>query len=118
MLTAEQINAFADEWLAGWNSHDLERILSHYTDEIEFRSPLIVSIAGNTSGLIRGKGALRDYFAAGLKKYPDLTFRPIRLFRGVGSLIIHYESVNGLLAAEMFEFTPEGLVRRVSCHYQ
>lgn len=118
MLTAEQIHEFADEWLAGWNSHDLERILGHYTDDIEFRSPLIVSITGDPSGLIRGKDSLRSYFSAGLKKYPGLSFRLIRLFRGVDSLIIYYESVNGLLAAEMFEFTSEGLVSRVTCHYQ
>ncbi len=31
--------AFAREWLAAWNSHDLERILSHYATGIVFLSP-------------------------------------------------------------------------------
>jgi hypothetical protein len=118
MLTPEAATSFARDWLAGWNDHDLEQILRHYTEDIEWRSPLIASIAGNASGIIQGKAILRTYFVAGFAKYPDLTFRLIDTFRGVDSLVIHYESVNGMLAAEVFEFTQQGLVSRVTCHYR
>ncbi len=33
---------FAREWIESWNSHDLERILAHYTEDFEMSSPLIV----------------------------------------------------------------------------
>ena len=28
---------FAKEWVAAWNSHDLERVLEHYEDDFEIR---------------------------------------------------------------------------------
>lgn len=29
---------FAKEWIAAWNSHDLDRILSHYVEDFEMSS--------------------------------------------------------------------------------
>ena len=37
---------FAEEWIAAWNAHDLERILPHYSDDFEMHSPLIVERMG------------------------------------------------------------------------
>src|ERR1039457_6332934 len=31
---------FASEWLDAWNAHDLELILSHFTEAVVFTSPL------------------------------------------------------------------------------
>ena len=36
------LEGFATEWIAAWNSGDLERIFSLYEDDFEMRSPLIV----------------------------------------------------------------------------
>ncbi len=33
MLESEAAG-FAQEWIATWNSHDLEQILTHYSDEV------------------------------------------------------------------------------------
>jgi len=41
---------FAMEWIESWNAHDLDRVLSHYTDDFEMSSPVIPRIAGETSG--------------------------------------------------------------------
>jgi ketosteroid isomerase-like protein len=41
---------FAHEWIAAWNSHDLQRILSHYAEDFEMASPFIVQVAGEPSG--------------------------------------------------------------------
>ena len=32
MLERSWAFEFAEEWIASWNSHDLDRILSHYTE--------------------------------------------------------------------------------------
>ena len=37
---------FAEERIAAWNAHDLERILPHYSDDFEIHSPLIVERMG------------------------------------------------------------------------
>ncbi|MFC6805599.1 hypothetical protein ACFQE2_07705 [Methylophaga thalassica] len=46
---------FAHEWIAAWNSHDLTQILSHYDDDFEMTSPLIVKLMGEPSGKLKGK---------------------------------------------------------------
>ena len=90
---------FAAEWIEAWNAHDLDRILTHYADEVEFVSPLIQRLTGDAAGRLVGKAAVREYFAKGLATYPELEFKLIRALPGVGGVALHYRSVNGLLAA-------------------
>jgi ketosteroid isomerase-like protein len=35
---------FAREWIEAWNSHDLDRVLSHYADDFTMSSPYIAQI--------------------------------------------------------------------------
>ena len=48
---------FAADWEAGWNSHDLDRIMAHYSPDIVFRSKKAVALVGN--GEVRGHDARR-----------------------------------------------------------
>ncbi|MFO1457870.1 MAG: nuclear transport factor 2 family protein [Verrucomicrobiota bacterium] len=111
------LKAWAQDWIAAWNSHDLERILSHYADEVEFHSPFVARLLGNDEGCLKGIGALRDYFARGLKSYPGLHFEFRRVYPGSGSCILEYTSVQNLRAAEMMEWDSSGKIRRVRAHY-
>ena len=43
---------FARDWIESWNSHNLDRILSHYSDQFEMSSPKIIQIAGEPSGTL------------------------------------------------------------------
>ena len=38
MIDSTWAHEFAREWIAAWNSHDLELILSHYADDFEMAS--------------------------------------------------------------------------------
>jgi len=116
-MNAIDFAAHAQEWIAAWNAHDLERILAHYSDDVELSSPLVAKLTGRSEVTIRGKAALRDYFARGLQAYPNLRFDFIRLYPGVRSCVAEYRSVNGLLSAELMEFDAQGKVRRVLAHY-
>jgi ketosteroid isomerase-like protein len=100
LRSVEQSSAFAQAWIAAWNSHDLEEILTHYTEDVRFCSPLMARIAGNSSGVLEGREALRNYFRAALETFPSLTFRLRAVFTGVESVTIVYDSVKGLVAAE------------------
>ncbi len=51
MLENNFAEHFAADWIDSWNSHDLERILSHYTDDFEMASPVIIKVAGEPSGI-------------------------------------------------------------------
>jgi len=117
MLTQEKAQQLAREWIDSWNQHDLERILSHYSEEIELTSPLVVKRLNNPSGTVRGKKALRAYFETGLRTYPDLRFEFLSLFVGVDSLVLHYKSVHQREGAEFMAINEEGLVEKVFAHY-
>ncbi len=106
-----------NEWTSAWNSHDLERILSHYSEEAELISPFVARLLGGSDGTVRGRAALRDYFSRGLAAYPDLKFELIQFYPGMKSCVVEYRSVNNLLAAETMEFDETGKIHRVLAHY-
>lgn len=118
MFSQQQIEAFAADWYEAWNSHDLDRILSHYRDDVVFTSPLITEIAGDPSGRLQGKAALRDYLAHGLERFPDLAFEPLLLTAGVDSVVLTYVSVGGRRSCEAMVLDSDGLVQEVRAHYE
>lgn len=108
-------DAFAQDWQAAWNSHDLDRILAHYSEGIVFRSQKAVKLVG--SGEIRGKSALLTYWRQALARQPDLHFEVQHVFHGHGMLVIHYTNHKGIHAAETLRFDGNGLVTEASaCH--
>lgn len=46
MIEKDFAEEFARDWIESWNSRDLDRILSHYSDQFEMSSPKITQIAG------------------------------------------------------------------------
>lgn len=117
MITQEQALRFAQDWLSAFNAHDLDAILDHYAEDVEFYSPFIPLLKFNESGCIRSKPALRHYFQLGLQAYPLLHFTLHHVFVGIDSLVIYYTSVNGRLASEMFRLDESGQAQQVFCHY-
>jgi ketosteroid isomerase-like protein len=53
------------EWIAAWNAHDLDRILAHYAEDVEFRSPFVAKLMGRSDGLVRGRRICVNTFRAG-----------------------------------------------------
>ena len=74
MLTKTEVVEFAEHWVAAWNSHDLEKIMTHYEEDVELISPAAAQILKNPNGRVVGKDALRNYFRKGLETYPNLKF--------------------------------------------
>ena len=107
---------FANEWVAAWNAHDLERILSHYDDDFEMSSPVIAKVVAEPSGTLRGKSAVRDYWAKALAAAPDLRFELLTLLVGANSVTLYYKGHRGL-AAEVFHFGSNGKVSKAYAHY-
>lgn len=101
---------FATEWVEAWNSHDIERILRHYTDDVEFSSPFVVTIAGEATGTLRGKAALRSYWTRALAGLPDLHFTLLDVLAGVSAVTLHYRGHRGPVA-ETFHLDASGQVR-------
>lgn len=109
--------AFADDWSRDWNAGDIERILSHYADDIEVWSPLIVARGFSAEGSIRGKSLLRAYWSVGLSLDPPLRFEVKDVFVGVNSITILYRSVGRKLVCETFFFDRQRRVVRAVVNY-
>lgn len=115
-MTREFAREFAEDWIASWNSHDLERILAHYTEDFELSSPLIVQFMGEPTGTLKGKAAIRAYWAKALARLPDLHFDLVEVFAGPSSPVIQYRGLRGP-SAEVFRFDAENKVCRAAAHY-
>jgi ketosteroid isomerase-like protein len=103
--------AFAAEWIDAWNSHDLDRILSHYTDDFEMSSPLIVERMGIAEGVLRGKQSVRPYWQRGLDARPPLHFELRDVLVGVNTIVIYYRSTTrNRMVAEVLTLNEEGRV--------
>jgi hypothetical protein len=117
MITREQADHFAAEWVAAWNARDLPRVLAHYTDDFEMASPRIIDIAGEPSGVLRGKAAVGAYWAKALTLVPDLRFELCATFVGAESVALHYRNQAGRFVVEVFHFGEGGKVARAAAHY-
>jgi hypothetical protein len=117
MIEAEWARKFADEWIAAWNAHDLDRILSHYTDDFQMTSPLIVQRMKEPSGTLQGKDRIRPYWAIGLAAQPPLKFELLEVYTGVRSITLRYRRHTGKIAAEVLEFDERGKVVRGIAHH-
>lgn len=116
MVTARFAEQFAIEWVEAWNSRDLERILSHYEDDFEMSSPVIVKLVGEASGTLRGKAAIRAYWAKAIAANPNLHFELLNVLKGANSMTIYYKGHRGL-SAEVFHFGASGKVAKAYAHY-
>ena len=108
---------FAADWVAAWNSHDLEAILSHYSSDVVLTSPVAAKILNDSSGTVRGKTALRNYFKLGLEAYPNLHFDLQDVMQGLSSVVLCYINQKGTKTAEFMEFDASGKVIRVIANY-
>ena len=116
-MNEQQAIGLAQSWITAWNRHDLDAIVQHYAPDVKFASPFVQALAGETSGTIYGREALKAYFQNGLQAYPHLRFELIRILLGIDSMLLYYRSVNGLLAAEMMTIDDDGLIDSVRVHY-
>jgi hypothetical protein len=117
MLTEENARKFADEWIAAWNSHDLDQIMEHYADNVVLISPVAAKLLNDPSGAVKGKQALRVYFAKGLEAYPQLKFEPIEVMWGLSSVVLHYVNQKGTKSGEFMEMDAGGKVVKVVANY-
>lgn len=99
---------FAAEWAAAWNARDLEAVLAHFAEDAVFTSPVAARLLGG-DGIVRGKAALRAYWAEALPRSPDLHFTVLGVYAGVDTVVINYRNQKDALCCEVLRFA-DGLV--------
>jgi len=103
-MDSEFAHQFASHWLDAWNAHDLDAILSHFSDDVVFTSPIARQVVDGSEGVVRGKPELRSYWREGLRRNPELHFEIAGLYLGVNTLVIHYRNHSGGLVNEVLTF--------------
>ena len=101
---------YAEQWVRAWNAHDVEAVLAHFRDDVLFTSPVAARVLPESSGVVRGKDALRHYWTTALKSLPDLQFEVVGVYHGQSTLVINYRNHRGELVNEVLTFDDEGLV--------
>lgn len=116
-MTRDETRSLAKDWIAAWNAHDLDLILSHYEDAIELTSPAAAQLLGRPDGKVVGKANLRAYFQRGLEAYPELHFHLEDVLCGLNSIVLYYRNQKGTHTGEFMELSGTGKVARVIAHY-
>ena len=106
---------FASDWQSGWNSHDLDAIMRHYSHDVVFRSKKAVALMG--AGEIVGANNLRTYWSKALERQPKLHFTILDVFCGHQMMVISYKNHLDTRAAETLYFDENGQVfQAAACH--
>lgn len=96
--------SFADGWVAAWNRRDVEAVLSHFSDDVVFTSPVAQRVGYRVDGIMRGKEDLRRYWTTALAKNPKLHFELTDVFCGIDLLVIAYRNQEGSPRTEVLKF--------------
>jgi predicted ester cyclase len=116
-MTRDEAWKLANHWVAAWNAHDLDLIMSHYDDAIELTSPAAAQLLGLAGGRVVGKENLRAYFQRGLEAYPEMRFHLEDVLWGINSMVLYYTNQKGTHTGEFMELSEIGKVARVIAHY-
>lgn len=107
----------AADWIAAWNSHDLDNVLTFYTDDFEMSSPYIVNIMGERSGTLYGKPSIRAYWEKAMALTPNLHFTLETVYTGANSLVICYTNQAGRRCGEILFLNSQGKCFRAAAHH-
>jgi ketosteroid isomerase-like protein len=118
MITKEFAARFAQEWVDAWNSHDLDIIMSHYTDDFSIETPMAAMLVPESKGLVEGKEAVRAYWTIGLQCIPNLHFEILDVHTGINGVAIYYRNTStGRVSTEVMFFNDKAKVNRVVVFY-
>jgi ketosteroid isomerase-like protein len=118
MFTKELTNQFANDWVEAWNSHDIERILSHYSDDFTIETPMATKLFPESKGLVIGKKKVKKYWLIGLERIPNLKFEIIDVLVGVSSIAVYYLNTgNRKRSVKLMFFNDEMQVNNAIVNY-
>ncbi|MDE1764754.1 MAG: nuclear transport factor 2 family protein [Thaumarchaeota archaeon] len=93
----------AKTWCNSWTAHDLDAVMKHYAENVQFSSPMVPRMLGIESEFINGKEKLREYFEICIKKYHDLRLDFVDVLVGVNGVVVLYYRETGALASDISE---------------
>ena len=117
-MTEDFATAFAKSWVDAWNAHDLETILTHYSEDVTVESPMAIKLYPQSQGIVNGKNEVKKYWAIGLESSPDLKFDVLDVLIGVNSLALYlFNTSSNKKSVEVMSFNSEQEVNKVIVCY-
>jgi ketosteroid isomerase-like protein len=114
---ATHLAALGREWIAAWNSRDLERVLMLYAENAEMTSDKIIAFGFDSSGTLAGKARLRAYWGKGLELLPDLHFTLIDTYVSPDSIVVFYANERGAKICEYLRLDTAGKIVQGSANH-
>jgi ketosteroid isomerase-like protein len=111
------LTALGREWIASWNSRDLDRVLSLYADDFEMTSDIIQRLGFDTSGTLRGKANVRAYWAKALTLVPNLHFELIDTYVSPDSVAVFYQNERAAKICEYLRLDAAGKIVQGSANH-
>ena len=118
MIAPKEAQSYAQNWIKAWNDHDIDAILSFYSDSIHHVTPKLTMLFGAASHIIQDKQELRDYFVAAIKRSPELHFSLQEVFSGAESIVIIFQSTTGIHVAVTLILNKEMKITQYMAHYR
>ena len=112
-----RLAALGREWIAAWNSRDLERVLALYAEDCEMTSDKIQALGFDSSGTLSGKAKIWMYWGKALTLLPNLQFTLIDLFVSPDSLVVFYQNERGARICEYLRLDAEGKIVQGSANH-
>ena len=108
---------FVQDWLEGWNTRDVERIMAHYDEAATFQSPSVLALLPASNGVVSGRDAIRELYTLSLERFPSLRFELEDVIERPSAVILIYRKLHVFadhpgLTVEIFKMTVDGLVKR------
>ena len=113
----EDLAALGREWIASWNSRDLDRVLLLYAEDFEMTSDIIVKLGFDGSGTLRGKANVRAYWARALALVPDLHFELIDIYVSPDSVVVFYQNERAAKICEYLRLGAAGKIVQGSANH-
>ena len=113
----QALAALGREWVEAWNSHDLERVLTMYSEDAEMTSDRIPPLGFGASGTVHGKDSLRAYWGKALTLLPNLRFDLIDTYVSPDSVVVFYRNERGAQICEYLRLDATGKIRQGSANH-
>jgi ketosteroid isomerase-like protein len=110
--------ALAADWIDAWNKRDIDRIMNHYADDIEFHSSTVIKRWNIADGKLTGKEKLKQHFIKGFEEAPNLHFEFVDLVPEKDSFILTYKRENGQVVSDYIALNKNGEAILVKAYYQ
>ena len=112
-MERQEIEQIALKWFEAFNTHNLEKLLSLYSDAARHFSPKLKVRKPETNGWVIGKNALRDWWQDAFDRLPTLNYTVTSLTANNDRVFMEYirkaDGEDELSVAEVLE-VKDGLI--------